>query len=78
MGLQFLVIISGSYGSCGDVPVFTAKTPSDGECSEVQFGSAYKAVIEVQLADLSKQYVLAEKMHDVDESLHIFFMKIPS
>ena len=57
VGLQFLVIISGQYGSCSDVPVFTASTPKDGECSEVQIGSAYTAVIAVKLADLSKQYV---------------------
>ena len=55
--LQFLVIISGEHGSCSNVPVFTASTPKDGECSEVQIGSAYTAVIEVKLADLSKQYV---------------------
>lgn len=61
VGLQFLVIISGQYGSCSNVPVFTASTPRDGECSEVQIGSAYRAVIEVKLADLSKQYVSKEK-----------------
>ena len=55
VGLQFLVIISGQYGSCNDVPVFTASTPKDGECSEVQIGSAFRAVIEVKLLDLSKQ-----------------------
>ena len=57
VGLQFLVIINGYYGSCGNGPVFTATTPRDGECSEVQIGSAYRAVIEVKLADFSKQYV---------------------
>jgi len=57
VGLQFLVIISSHYGSCNNVPVFTASTPNDGECSEVQIGSAYIAVIEVTLADFSKQYV---------------------
>ena len=58
VGLQFLVVISGQHGSCDDVPVFTDSTPEDGECSEVQIGSAYIAVIEVLLADFSKQYVL--------------------
>ena len=57
VGLQFLVIISSHYGSCNNVPVFTASTPNDGECSEVQIGLAYIAVIEVTLADFSKQYV---------------------
>ena len=57
VGLQFLVIISSHYGSCNNVPVFTASTTNDGECSEVQIGSAYIAVIEVTLADFSKQYV---------------------
>ena len=61
VGLQFLVIISGQYGSCSNVPVFTTSSPKDGECSEVQIGSAYKAVIEVKLADHSKQYVSKEK-----------------
>ena len=61
VGLQFLVIISGQYGSCSNVPVFTTSTPKDGECSEVQIGSAYRAVIEVKLADHSKQYVSKEK-----------------
>ncbi|KAJ7383305.1 hypothetical protein OS493_029271 [Desmophyllum pertusum] len=46
VGLQFLVIISGQSGSCDDKPVFTDSTPQDGECSEVQIGSVYKAVIE--------------------------------
>ena len=54
VGLQFLVIISGQSGSCDDKPVFTDSTPQDGECSEVQIGSVYKAVIEVQLADFGK------------------------
>ena len=58
VGLQFLVIISSQSGSCNDVPVFTASTPNDGECSEVQIGSVYIAVIEVTLTDFSKQYVL--------------------
>ena len=31
-----------------------ASTPKDGECSDVSIGSAYIAVIEVQVADLSK------------------------
>ena len=56
-GLQFLVIISSYSGSCSNVPVFTSSTPQDGECSEVQTGSAYKTVIEVKLADFSKQLV---------------------
>ena len=63
VGLQFLVIISRQYGSCGDVPIFTNSTPKDGECSEVQIGSAYTAVIEVKLADFSKQYVLSSYLH---------------
>ena len=53
--LQFLVRISAPSGSCTDLPVFTAATPKDGECFEVQIGSAYKTVIEVKLADYSKQ-----------------------
>lgn len=79
VGLQFLVIISGHYGSCGDVPVFTASTPSDGQCSEVQIGSAYKAVIEVKLADLSKQYVFDSQKNTYRGwiSTH-FLMRIPS
>ena len=36
------------------MPVYTASTPKDGECSDVSIGSAYIAVIEVQVADLSK------------------------
>lgn len=55
VGLQFLVIITARKGSCTDVPLFTKSTPSDGECTEVQFGSAYRAVIEVKLQDLSRQ-----------------------
>ncbi|XP_067017043.1 CUB and sushi domain-containing protein 3-like isoform X1 [Acropora muricata] len=54
VGLQFLVIITARNGSCNDVPLFTKSTPSDGECTEVQFGSAYRAVIEVKLQDLSR------------------------
>ena len=53
--LQFLVIISSGSGSCDDIPVFTVSTPQDGECSEVQIGSAYRAVIEVRLANFAKQ-----------------------
>ena len=56
VGLQFLVIISNHSGSCNNVPVFTPVTPNDGECSEVQIGSVYRTVIEVTLADLSKQW----------------------
>ena len=55
VGLQFLVIISSHIGSCNNVPVFTPSTPNDGECTEVQIGSVYRAVIEVTLADFSKQ-----------------------
>ena len=55
VGLQFLVIISNHSGSCNNVPVFTPLTPNDGECTEVQIGSVYRAVIEVTLADVSKQ-----------------------
>ncbi|XP_074622474.1 uncharacterized protein LOC141880812 isoform X2 [Acropora palmata] len=54
VGLQFLVIITTRSGSCNDVPLFTKSTPSDGECTEVQIGSAYRAVIEVKLQDLSR------------------------
>ena len=55
VGLQFIVIISGQYGSCDNVPVFTDSTPNGGDCFEVQIGSAYTAVIEVTLSDLSKR-----------------------
>ena len=53
--LQFLVIIGAGSGSCQDTPVFTASTPQNGECSEIQIGSVYKAVIEVRLPNVSKQ-----------------------
>ena len=53
--LQFLAIISVKSGSCQDIPVFTASTPQNGECSEIQIGSVYKAVIEVRLPNVSKQ-----------------------
>ncbi|XP_068694611.1 uncharacterized protein [Montipora foliosa] len=49
VGLQFLVKITEQNGSCVDVPIFTESTPRDGECTEVQIGSAYRAVIEVKL-----------------------------
>ena len=55
VGLQFLVIISSHSGSCSNVPVFTPLTPDDGEFTEVQIGSMYRAVIEVTLADVSKR-----------------------
>ena len=55
VGLQFLVIISSHSGSCNNVPVFTPLTPNDGECTEVQIGSLYRAVIEVTVADFSKR-----------------------
>ena len=55
VGLQFLVIISSHSGSCNNVPVFTPSSPNDGECTEVQIGSLYRTVIEVTLADVSKQ-----------------------
>ena len=55
VGLQFLVIISSRSGSCNNVPVFTPLTPNDGECTEVQIGSWYRAVIEATLADYSKR-----------------------
>jgi len=55
VGLQFLVIISSHSGYCNDTPVFTGNTPQDGECSEVQVGSVYTAVIQVSVADVSKQ-----------------------
>ncbi len=57
VGLQFLVIVTGQSGSCSSIPVFSASTPKDGECSEVHVGSAYTAVIEVETTDISKQYV---------------------
>ncbi|RMX46817.1 hypothetical protein pdam_00007662 [Pocillopora damicornis] len=53
--LQFLVMVIGNHaGNCHKKPVYTASTPKDGECSDVSIGSAYIAVIEVQVADLSK------------------------
>ena len=55
VGLQFLVIISSRSGSCNNVPVFTPSSPNDGECTEVQIGLVYRAVIEVTLADVSKR-----------------------
>ena len=53
--LQFLVIIGVGFGSCQDIPVFTSSTPQNGECSEIQIGSVYKAVIEVQHPNIAKQ-----------------------
>jgi len=55
VGLQFLVIISARSGSCADVPLFTKATPTDGECTELQIGLAYRAVIEVKLQDPSRR-----------------------
>nr|XP_058961668.1 integrin beta-like protein B [Pocillopora verrucosa] len=56
--LQFLVSVMGNHtGHCDEKPVFTASTPKDGECSDVPIGSAYRAVIEVQVADFSKSIV---------------------
>ncbi|CAH3033077.1 unnamed protein product, partial [Pocillopora meandrina] len=55
--LQFLAIISVGSGSCQDIPVFTASTPKNGECSEIQIGSVYKAVIEVQHPNIAKHIV---------------------
>ncbi|XP_044165774.1 uncharacterized protein LOC114963363 [Acropora millepora] len=55
VGLQFLVIISARSGSCADRPLFTKATPTDGECTEVQIGLAYRAVIEVTLQDPSRR-----------------------
>ena len=55
IGLQFLAIISSHSGSCNDTPAFTGSTPQDGECSEVQVGSVYTAVIQVSVATASKQ-----------------------
>lgn len=53
--LQFLVMVIGNHaGNCHKKPVYTASTPKEGECSDVSIGSAYIAVIEVQVADLSK------------------------
>ena len=57
VGLQFLVIISRNYGACDDIPQFTGSTPKDGECTEVQIGSAYQSVIEVRVSVPSKRYV---------------------
>ena len=56
--VQFLVTVIGNHtGHCDEKPVFTASTPKDGECSDLPIGSAYRAVIEVQVADFSKSYV---------------------
>ncbi|PFX27724.1 Oncoprotein-induced transcript 3 protein [Stylophora pistillata] len=56
--LQFLVMVIGNHtGHCAEKPVFTASTPKDGGCFDVPIGSAYKAVIEVQVADFSKSIV---------------------
>ena len=55
VGLQFLVLVSSHAGSCNNTPVFTGSTPQDGECTEVQVGSVYTAVIQVSVADVSKQ-----------------------
>nr|XP_058953257.1 uncharacterized protein LOC131780658 [Pocillopora verrucosa] len=56
--LQFLVMVIGNHaGHCDEKPVFTASTPKDGECSDLPIGSAYRAVIEVQVADFSKSIV---------------------
>ncbi|XP_067017056.1 uncharacterized protein [Acropora muricata] len=55
VGLQFLVIISRKYGACDDIPQFTGSTPKDGECTEVQIGSAYQSVIEVRVSVPSKR-----------------------
>ena len=56
--LQFIVTVIGNHtGHCDEKPVFTASTPKDGECSDLPIGSAYRAVIEVQVADFSKSYV---------------------
>lgn len=72
--LQFLVIITSLAGSCDDIPVFTDSTPQDGECSEVQIGSAYKIAIEVKLTDFAKQLVI--EFLDVfmfNIIMHLFF-----
>ncbi|PFX23429.1 Pancreatic secretory granule membrane major glycoprotein GP2 [Stylophora pistillata] len=55
--LHFLVIINNASASCQDIPVFTASTPQNGECSEIQIGSVYRAVIEVQLPRVAKHIV---------------------
>ena len=55
VGLQFLVTVSARNGYCTDVPLFTKTSPSDGECTEVQIGLAYRAVIEAKLQDPSRQ-----------------------
>ena len=55
VGLQFLAIISSHSGSCNDTPVFPGSTPQDGECSEVQVGSVYRAVIQASASDVSKR-----------------------
>ena len=55
VGLQFLVIVTAHSGSCNDTPVFAGNTPQDAECSEVQVGSVYRAVIQASASDVSKQ-----------------------
>ena len=55
VGLQFLAIISSHSGFCNNIPVFTGNTPQDGDCSEVQIGSVYVAVIQASVTDVSKQ-----------------------
>ncbi|XP_068721771.1 uncharacterized protein [Montipora capricornis] len=57
VGLHFLVIISEKIGACDDVPTFTESTPKDGECTEVQIGSAYRETIEATISSPSKQIV---------------------
>ena len=76
VGLQFIVMISNYSGSCDDIPVFTDITPQDGECSEVQIGAAYTAVIEVQLADVAKQYVSKHLLKNLYLSWHLLICKM--
>ena len=73
--LQFLVMVIGNHtGHCHEKPSFTASTPKDGECSDVPIGSAYSAVIEVQVADFSKSYVYRTRINDQDCLVfHYFF-----
>ena len=74
--LQFLVMVIGNHtGHCHEKPSFTASTPKDGECSDVPIGSAYSAVIEVQVADFSKSYVYRTRIDDQDCLVfHFFFL----
>ena len=72
--LQFLVMVIGNHtGHCHEKPSFTASTPKDGECSDVPIGSAYSAVIEVQVADFSKSYFYRTRINYQDCLVFFFF-----